>query len=233
MGHYVKNIILAFLLTITGGVTVAIAMSDVAQNKIHSWRYKMTVEVETPEGIRTGSAVREISNSPRSIRLPDAGNPAENRGEAVVVDLGKRGVLFVLISDKSDDQFYQAIPSPGYGGTTNEAIEFYGNLKSGVKGELTRMRPRMVTFKHLDDPKSVRLVYSQTHEETTDNFEEVFGKGVRLKKILIETTDEPVTSGVESLLPWLRRLQGGYLHGGKTSRGAPLGLYGGNFRRES
>ena len=225
-----KYFILTFIFLISA-VSIAIAMSD---NRITgSWRYKMTVEVETPEGIKTGSAVREISNSSSPIDLPDVGNPAENSGEAVVVDLGDRGTLFVLISDKSDNEFYQAIPSPGYGGTTPKAIEYYSNLEPGVRGELTRMRPKMVTFEDMNDPKSVRLVFSESHESITDDFEEVFGEGVRLRQIMIETTDEPMTWGIKNLLPWLQKLQGGYLHGGKTSRGAPFGLYGGNFRKEN
>ena len=58
----------------------------------------MTITVDTPEGVKTGSAVHEISNSKGLFGFPDAGNPADIEGEAVVVDLGERGVLFALIS---------------------------------------------------------------------------------------------------------------------------------------
>ena len=63
-----------------------------------SWRYEVTITVDTPEGVKTGSAVHEISNSKGLFGFPDAGNPADIEGEAVVVDLGERGVLFALIS---------------------------------------------------------------------------------------------------------------------------------------
>lgn len=47
-----------------------------------SYRYKMTVEVDTPQGVVTGSAVREITYT-KGIRLPDAsGVSSKQRGEA-------------------------------------------------------------------------------------------------------------------------------------------------------
>lgn len=65
-----------------------------------------------------------------------------------------------------------------------------------------------------------------------DNFEELFGQGVRLKEITVEMTDDPVTREIERYLPWLPELGGSYLHGGSTSRHAPLGgLHTGHFKR--
>jgi len=49
--------------------------------KSYSWRYKITVTVETPEGEVSGSAVREMSNSKPIIDLPDVGNPATCAGK--------------------------------------------------------------------------------------------------------------------------------------------------------
>src|SRR5689334_19573264 len=62
-------------------------------------RYRVTVTVETPEGIKTGSAVREASMYHETSILPDQGGTFYNiaKGQAVAVDLGKRGVLFVLL----------------------------------------------------------------------------------------------------------------------------------------
>ncbi|HTK84182.1 MAG TPA: hypothetical protein VL625_03765 [Patescibacteria group bacterium] len=58
-----------------------------------SGRYKITVTVETPEGLKTGSAVREIyakSGGPTMLAEASSGH-VDATGEAVVVDLGKRG----------------------------------------------------------------------------------------------------------------------------------------------
>ncbi|MEK7802217.1 MAG: hypothetical protein AAB276_07170 [Pseudomonadota bacterium] len=73
-------IFIAFL----AATTLAFAMGDKVET--YSWRYKMTVTVDTPEGEVSGSAVREMCNGPMS-PLSQNGNPAKVRGEAVVVDM--------------------------------------------------------------------------------------------------------------------------------------------------
>jgi hypothetical protein len=59
-----------------------------------------------------------------------------------------------------------------------------------------------------------------------------FGSGVYLKRATVEITKDAVTTGIGKRLTWLARLKGGYLHGGFSSRGTPLGLHGGDFQRE-
>lgn len=178
----------------------------------HTWRYKMTVTVETPEGEVSGSAVREMSNSTPLVSLPDVGNPASVKGEAVVVDLGERGVLFALISHHSDNEFYAAFRHLWpRGGATPEGIEFYTNMPVGTKGRLPPEQwpgyPKLVTFTDMDDPKSVTLVQEWTAGDEgmvleANHMEELFGQGVKLKGITLEITDAPVTWGaVDEYLP--------------------------------
>ncbi len=203
-----KKVLIVLCVLMLGGVA-AYAMSDVYVSGV--WRYKMTVTVETPEGEISGSAVREISNSASSIKiidLPEAGNPAKERGEAVVVDLGHRGILFALISSASDYELYEAFPySNGGGGeTTVGGIKHFNALKLGMKAALKKNIPKMVTFTDMKDPKSVVLVRGgkfnpETQKsEFVDDFEKFFGAGVRLKSVTVEITDEPVTWGIEKYL---------------------------------
>jgi len=182
------------------------------------WRYKMTVTVETPEGEISGSAVREMGNTTPRIQMPDVGNPAKVRGEAVVVDMGERGVLFALISDESDNRFYDAFPLPGradgQGGSTAQGIRHHASLPVGTKGTLNPAEwpgyPKLVTFTNMDDPKSVTLAQIWERPESgkltlkEDRMEELFGEGVKLKSIDLEITNEPVTLGVvDRHLSWL------------------------------
>lgn len=192
-----------------------------------TWRFKITVEVETPEGLKSGSAVYEMSNADSSAKIlnfPEAGNPATLKGEAVVVDLGKRGVLFSLIP--GERTFYNAFPRPGGPGgeTTTEGIRYYKNLKDAKAILKPEQYPMMVIFKDLKDPMSVQRV------NTTNLFPQ-FGEGMSLQDVTIEITDEPITLGIEGKLPWLSGLNGGYLHGGFTGKDAPLGLHTGNFKQ--
>lgn len=231
----ISVIILGFVLI----VGTAFAVDQAMEQDNYSWRYKMTVEVETPEGIVSGSAVRQMGNDLHGSPLSQNGNPGDVSGEAVVVDLGERGVLFALISHRSDIEFYDAFREIWpHGGSTPEAIKFYANLPVGTKGVLPpQVGPKLVTFTDMNDPTSVIL--AQVWERkgrggfylAEDRMEALFGEGVKLKGITLEITDEPVTWGIEKLLHWLGDVGGGYLHGGFTSKGAPLGLHGGNFTR--
>ena len=195
-----------------------------------TWRYKMTVYVDTPEGMKSGSAVREI----RAWDNTEQYNPIvgmwggcgfDVKGEAVVVDLGERGTLFALLSqggssDYAHRVFYHTFPQPkGRGGEClAEGIRYYEQLEKPATEVPLRERPMMVVFKDRNDPTSVQLVYKVDSEEKRllndygstyvktiykpdDHFEELFGEGVKLAGVKIETTNERVTEEVRKWLP--------------------------------
>jgi hypothetical protein len=190
------------------------------------WRYKMTVEVETPEGVKTGSAVREVSvqQKPNLVREM-AGVDVKVKGEAVVVDLGKRGILFaVMRNDIGPDYNYQvvfnAFPIPGEqygaGGFTASGLMYYSQLKDAKAVLPPELYPTMVNFADIHDPKSVEPVWEgEYYKERVglgskrafrvkqDNFEKIFGTGVKLKEVTVEMTKEPVNKGIIRILTWL------------------------------
>ena len=180
-----------------------------------TWRYKMTVFVETPEGIKTGSAVREVTISKGVSLTPESTAVKLVRGEAVVVDLGQRGTLFAVMRDgSSSDHTYNivfnAFPFPGE--TTAEGVRYYSHLKPGTKATLElKSHPLMVTFKDINDPKTVEIVYAaerywdgkDQYRVKENNFEKLFDKGVKLKEVTIEITDEPIDYKLEKFLSWI------------------------------
>lgn len=205
-------------------ILVAASCSHASDNFVHgSWRYKMTVTVETPEGLRTGSAVREVSAS-RGISLFPEGTPKVSlKGEAVVVDLGDRGALFALLSGYRVGTDHAAnLPGHTYfpkgGWLSGEGIRKMSALKAGPTELPPEWYPKLVHFKDKDDPTSIEMVVEmepcadpktgRPHSTvciTKDRFEEIFGKGVRLKSISIEMTDDLVVMGkVKSYLRWYR-----------------------------
>jgi hypothetical protein len=172
-------------------------------------RYKMTVSVETPEGIKTGSAVREIYFSRTPQLVPDASPwmAGVSKGEAVVVDLGKRGVLFALMRglggdvDYGQDVIPNAFPPPDSASDKNcchftkETIRYYRSLREGKAILKTKEYPEFVHFRDLKDPTTVEDVLDKGTIEgrwdytvAADHFEEIFGKGVKLKEVTIEVT---------------------------------------------
>ena len=171
-----------------------------------TWRYKITIEIETPEGIKSGSAVREVRAWKNAAKIinPDV-SPIEYEviGEAVVVDLGKRGFLFGLMNDFT----YLDVGNSLLAGDTND-MDSYKSLRVGDKSELKKDVPAFVIFSDINNPQSVMGCGISVMEN-------VLGSGVKFKNIMIEITDDPVTKYVEDILPWLSQYKGhrGYLGG--------------------
>lgn len=190
-----------------------------------TWRYKMTVSVDTPEGVKTGSAVREViaKREPKIAESPGA--TAKLIGEAIVIDLGKRGVLFAVMNWNDYTYVFKTFPGPP--GLSVEGIKYYSSLKNSKTKIENKHAPMFVYFKDISDPKTVKIIRQKTDpvvdrtygKENIVNFPEAFGAGVDLKEITIEMTDEPITWSVDNYLPWLssRKKIKGYLGGDSQS----------------
>ncbi len=205
-----------------------------------TWRYRVIVEIATPEGIKTGSAIRElrVHTEPGFLGVRKQG-VARLVGEAVVIDLGQRSKLFALLTE---DDLFQAFPyNNGAGVLAPEGIRFYNELKSGMKAPLPPAKyPTFVIFADLNDPKSVQLAYGSRFDVETqktvpvDQLEELLGVGVNVRSVTIEITNDPVAWNIDKVLPWLRALNGGYLDGRFSGGGPELSniLHGGKFINE-
>lgn len=159
-----------------------------------SFRYKLTLVVDDNGKQITSSAVREIFIQTQP-RLPEAGNYVAVKGEAVVIDLGKRGVLFALLRSKdSVDYGYRIVFDNFYvmGASTAKGIEFYKNLKAKKELSFDKL-PMLVYFRDINDPKTVELV-------DPNDLEKTFGKGVKLVSATLEMSDEGVTKKINSII---------------------------------
>ncbi len=167
----------------------------------YSWRQKLTVAVETPEGVKAGSSVAAVEWRDGPDLFPDAPHVTSSmRGEATVVDLGGGRTLFALIggSERRALRAFSGEPLPP---DTDSLMPFAGRA-ADAKGQppvaLSRENyPLMVTFTDIADPKTVKRV-------DPDNLAATFGPGTRLASVTLTITDEPVTEGkVEEVLGWL------------------------------
>ena len=157
----------------------------------YSWNQKLTIEVDTPEGVKTGSSVINIWVRYRPQILPDASGVFNGmRGEATVVDLGGGRTLFALL------QGSRAMTERVFG--ANDPDLWYEN-GSTRKRKATpvplNVLPMLVTFDDVTDPKTVRLV-------DPADLAASFGAGYALRKVTLEITREPVTSGVVEGMPF-------------------------------
>ncbi|MCF3639022.1 hypothetical protein LXM94_03465 [Rhizobium sp. TRM95111] len=161
----------------------------------YTWHQRLTVEVETPAGIASGSSVTSVSHIFQPLLLPDIKSYLTDvTGEATVVKLPQSRYLFALL--------------PGTETRALRAFNLYlGEPREQAPSLMARegetvvlqpdLYPLLVTFDNLNDPASVKRV---------DPFalEAAFGSGYRLASVTLTITDEPVTHGpVESLLRWL------------------------------
>jgi hypothetical protein len=190
-------------------------------------KYRLTVEVETPEGVKSASGVMAVHPD----RSYSRGGHTRTKGDAVFVDLGGGKNLVALlaqIDDKSvdlDGTNYVALRAYNAAGrkvSFNEMSRATGPVP--VKGPLI---PLLVTFTDKGDPATARTV-------PPDQLEARFGKSFDLRSVSAEVVPnglwpldfggplgEPVTRGIEAKLPWLT---GADHSAGKALRAAELPL---------
>jgi hypothetical protein len=167
------------------------------------FRYRMTVEVETPQGLRSGSSVVQVTTR-EGTGIPDTRLSVRIRGQAVAIDMPGGKPLFALIRTEQSLQgaagfaFAALMPVMEVKGGDGKA--FFANLRllSRKKqiGELPRANyPMMVTFANINDPKTVEKV-------DPDNLRAQFGEGTRIRRITIQITDDKIDNGIERRFPW-------------------------------
>jgi hypothetical protein len=170
-------------------------------------KYRLMVEVETPEGIKSASGVLAVH--------PDRGysrrGQTTTKGDAVFVDLGQGKNLVALLAhidgtldlDGINYVALRAYKAAGRNVSFNEMNRMTGAVP--VTGALI---PVLVTFAVSGDPASARAV-------PPDDLAAALGKGFRLHGITAEAVPngvwpldfggalgEPVTRGIEAKLPW-------------------------------
>ncbi len=172
-------------------------------------KYRLTVQVETPEGLRSASGVMAV--------VPDRGyspgGHTRTRGDAVFVDLGggKNLVALLMHRDKSlDPDGINYVALRAYNAAAGRRISFSEmSRQSGavpVTGELV---PVLLALADPASPASARAV-------SPDDAEAVLGRGFRLHGVTAEVVPngfwpldfggalgEPVTRGIEAKLAWL------------------------------
>jgi hypothetical protein len=169
---------------------------------VYSHRYRLTIEVDTPSGLKTGSAVLEPRARTQSPGLSGRSVVPRLRGEAVFVDLGgDKNVVGLLAGggkvssvDAPIRLAMRAFDALGCRGAMCDWQRMQS--MSGRKNLSEELVPTLVTFSNPRDPRTVRLV-------RPGEFERAFGPGYRFRRAWIEMTDDPVTQTIQNALPWL------------------------------
>jgi len=198
-------------------------LSGCFESEIPKYRYRLTVEVETPEGLKTGSSVIEVETRQAGKNsFPSPGKLTfRARGEAVAVDLPGNRTMYALLRSENEPQWSGSIMyllAPRFRGEGRAEKSVFAIMRQTRPRELPMSipagggairrdgRPMLVTFGDEADPLSVEKVDPL-------NLAATFGEGVNLKRITVQATDEPVTLRIEERLGWLREVWPNKLNG--------------------
>ncbi len=172
-------------------------------------KYRLTVEVEPPEGSKSASGVLAVHPD----RGYSRGGHTSTKGDAIFVDLGGGKNLVALLAhiDKHldlDDINYVALRAYTAAGGKRVSFNEMNRLTGSVPVR-DALIPVLVTFADPANPGTARAV-------SPDGAEAALGKGYRLQGITAEVVPnglwpldfggalgEPVTRGILAKLPWL------------------------------
>lgn len=163
----------------------------------YRYRFKMTIEVETPEGNRSGSSVYEVTAQNLHALSPDeADRRWSTKGEAVAVDLPGGVTLFGLLKTGAMHgdmaSLSMAALDPAFNNDVVESAERIATGQGIISPAIVKQSdyPMLVWFRDVKDPRSVLQV---------DPYDLVasFGAGYRLKSITVQLTNEPVSTGID------------------------------------
>jgi hypothetical protein len=184
-------------------------------------RYRLTLEVEIDGKPVAGSGVIQVKQFDTAAVLRSTGGAgAEVNGEAIILDLGRRGLVFGLLRGAT-------LGLSEEWGPRSLLLRVFGDVFGSETGPLPRIRilqrerprrelpptylPMLVHFRDVNDPKSIEQL-------DPTNFGATLGPGIVLRRAMIEITDDPITTGIEARLPWLSGLRkGGALDGSRFS----------------
>jgi len=214
--HPIMSVMPLFLLRFAAVAAMALGLA--ACGRSETYRYKLTLVVNTPDGVKRGSSVCEVKFY--DVFIPERGTMHKLRGEALYLDLGPGArPLVALLTSRLHSKWRK--DNQGWGYETGPTL---GLLLSGVLSKdfmddvarLAHMRvarkinptdlPDLVTFADVNDPKSVI-------EVDPNNLEATLGPNISWNEIILESTDEPITKGIIQKLPWIPAYRSSMLDG--------------------
>lgn len=200
-------------------ITIAVVGYQ-AFTPITTLRYRLTLEAEVNGKRLIGSGIVEVTYAKAAGILSPGEYGAHVRGEAVILDLGARGLLFALLRAGQDSRsgpdyiVLRAFNLPGGAlpRPAEDGIRQVARLSGKVELPLTSL-PLLVRFRDVNDPLTVEKVdpldlaasFGAGVRLTTATLEIVSSRSVPMS--WIEPEGEPITTGIVGRLPWLVRIQ--------------------------
>ena len=171
-------------------------------------KYRLSVEIDTPGGVKSGSGVMAVQPD----RGYSRGGATRTKGDAIFVDLGGGKNLIALLAHldrgvELDGMNYLALRAYNAAGPKTSFSTM--SQKTGVVPVTGDLVPVLATCTDVSDPATMRALKS-------DNLAATLGTGFGLRVISVEVVPnglwpldfggflgEPLTRGIEAELPWL------------------------------
>jgi len=190
------------------GLLAALVIGDQIRINRPGHKYRLTVEVETPEGVKSASGVMAVHPD----RSYSRGGHTRANGDAVLVDLGGGKNLVALLahldSGKIDLDGMNYVALRAYNAAGRKASFSEMSRMTGAVPVTGALLPILVTFADLGDPATARTVLPEEMEAG-------LGKGFQLRSVTAEVVPnglwpldfggslgEPVTRGIGAKLLW-------------------------------
>jgi hypothetical protein len=162
--------------------------------------YRLTLELNLDGETYLGSGVIAGAFARNANPLAPAEWAATDRGEAIAMDLGRHGLLFVVLNGR---YFAWELPMMVYRGHAPfddiDGFVHWASHPQPSREVPHQDLPLFVRFRDIAQPKTAECV-------DPDHMEASFppGASATLVSATIEIVDEPVTTGqIEKRLPWL------------------------------
>lgn len=202
--------IVAIIVIVTLGALAGIIGWNYLTGPPSTLRYRLTLKVDVDGQPHIGSGVIETRWGDQRYASSLAGGVAWHvfvKGEAVVIDLGERGLMFATLDGRRDSRCNDppslvaaVLGRTSVGGMTPDLLRRISEDTSPSKVDADCI-PMLVRFGDPTNPKTAQLV-------DPNDLSAAFGSGVKLAEATIAITDEQVTRGIERKLPWVIGLQG-------------------------
>ena len=173
------------------------------------YKYRLTIEVKTPQGVTSASGVMSVH--PNRGYTGTGSGGTRTKGDAIFVDLGGgRNVVMLRLHDasKASADGMNYLPISAFAGV-GRRVGFLEVKRQGdavpVKGDAL---PLLVSLADPADPRSARLL-------KPDDLEATLGEGFGLQGVTLAVVPtgwwpldfggalgEPVTRGIDRTLPW-------------------------------
>jgi hypothetical protein len=175
-----------------------------------SYRYKLTLSLDTPDGVKTSFNVVQIDYW--TVSIPAQGEPHKTHGQGLYLDLGPgRKPLIALLTHirranerPNDIRWLEDDPIRIMARLCLNVTAIYSWIDVASNfvscktpfGITPADLPDLVTFVDVNNPNSVQLV-------DPNNLAATLGPGVAWRLMTLQATDEPLTTGIEKWLPWV------------------------------